>query len=1438
MVPSTFHPAVARWFERTFGTATECQQRAWPAIREQRHALIAAPTGSGKTLAAFLCAIDDLVRQGLNSGLEDAPQVVYVSPLRALSNDVQRNLMAPLAGIRDELLQSGHADVDIRTFVRTGDTPAASRALMKRHPPHIIVTTPESLYLLLTSDSSSTLLKSVRTVIVDEIHAIIGTKRGAHLSLSLERLAALTSYPLVRIGLSATQRPIEQAAAFLTGADHHGTPLPCMVIDLGHHRHRDLAIEMPRSPLEAVMSGEVWNETYDRLAELIRAHQSTLVFVNTRRLAERLARHLSERLGGEAVAAHHGSLAREQRFNAEQRLKDGKLRVLVATASLELGIDIGQVDLVCQIGTTRSISTFLQRAGRAGHAVSGTPKARLFPLSRDELVESIALLDAVRRGELDTLRLLEAPLDVLAQQIVASVAMREWDEQQLYACVHRAWPYRNLARDDFDAVVRTLAEGWSARRGRMAAYLHRDAVNGVLRARRGAKLTAVTCGGAIPDNADYEVREQPQDIFVGTVNEDFAIESSAGDIFQLGNTSWRIQRVEPGVVRVENARGQPPTIPFWFGEAPARTAELSLAVSRLLADLARQFAAAGGQDTALICGQAAAWLMAQTGVIEPAARQAVDYLWCAYQALGALPTRETPILERFFDESGGMQLVLHAPYGGRINRAWGLSLRKCFCRQFNFELQAAATEDAIVLSLGETHSFPLEEVWRYLHSASVRDLLTQAVLDAPLFNGRWRWVATVALAIPRFRGGKKVPPRLQRMRAEDLSAAVFPDQLACLENVAGRREIPNHPLVTQTLRDCLTEAMDVDALEQLLAGMEQGTVRGLARDLTAPSPLAAEILNARPYAFLDDAPLEERRTQAVINRRWWDPQSASDLSRLDPEAIAQVRAEAGPDFSSADELHDALLSYGFLTGTELPGAQTWLQDLHAARRVWRLEGRGRAPLWIAVERLPRFVALYSALTHDMAVPVEYARETWTPETALAAILRDRLQALGPVTVAQLVAPLGVPVLMVQVALVQLEAEGFVLRGRFTPGALEEEWCERRLLARIHRYTVEQLRAQIVPVSASAFLRFLFRWQHIAPESRLEGGRALAAVLGQLEGFIAPAGAWEQAILPARIRDYHLGQVDELGLSGRYGWARPVPARSAATAVRVVPVAFFSRRLMSAWRRIYAQCAPPGGTTTLSAHAMRVLEALRACGAAFTDDLIDAAGLLAAQVEDALVELIAAGRVTADSFGSLRRLARRSERRRSRRSENLAQSGRWVSLPPVTTAAPAPDELEMVTRTLLTRYGVVFRRLCEREPELPPWRLLLDCLRRLEARGEIRGGRFIAGFAGEQFALNEAVAELRHTSVSTAGVDSWVVLSAADPLNLAGLLTPGPRVPAVTAHRVLYQDGAPVACLKGGEVQYYVEVDSGATRRIRDRLVKPLISVSAHSRARHPHSRIF
>lgn len=1066
-----FHPAVAGWFTDAFSAPTDCQTQAWPAIRSGQHTLIAAPTGSGKTLAAFLAAIDHLVQQGITNGLPNTTQIVYVSPLKALSNDIQRNLEIPIVGIAKQLNRMELPAIPIRTLVRTGDTPAHVRATMRRNPPHIMVTTPETLYILLTSDGGREILRSAHTVIVDEIHAVAANKRGSHLSLSLERLDALTDDPLLRIGLSATQQPIEEVARFLVGqrVDESGRA-DCVIVDTGHMRAMDLAIDVPPSPLEAVMSNEVWAEVYDRLAELVQIHRTTLIFVNTRRMAERVARHLSERVGTENVTSHHGSLAKEQRLAAEQRLKDGELRALVATASLELGIDIGDIDLVCQLGSTRSIATFLQRAGRSGHGIDGLPKGRLFPLSRDDLIECVALLDATRRAELDRLAIPSQPLDVLAQQIVAMVACEEWTEDALYEQLRKAYPYRALKPCEFQDTVRMLADGFSTQRGRRSAYVHRDAVNRRLRPRRGARLTALTSGGAIPDSADYEVILEPTGTFIGTLNEDFAIESLPGDIFQLGNMSWKIMRIEKGRVRVEDAQGQPPNIPFWFGEAPGRTDEHSKAVSELRKGVSLRLANGDEPGTSIAPMHHAAkqWLIEELGVAASAAAQIVDYLAASQAALGVMPSQDTVVFERFFDESGGMQLVIHSPFGSRINRAWGLALRKRFCRTFNFELQAAATEDAIVISLGECHSFQLDEIAHYLHSNSARDVLVQALLDAPMFTIRWRWVASISLALPRFRSGKKIAPQLQRMQAEDLLSVVFPDQLACAENVAGEREVPDQPLVTQTIRDCLEDAMDVAGLLPVLKGIERGAIRVVSRDLTEPSPLSQEILNAKPYAFLDDAPLEERRTQAVVSRRWLDPQKAAELGILDQEAIDRVRGEAWPDVNDADELHDALMSLGFVTESEgsynkvsfsasgsdsnpstlypndrprMSARNGWawhMDQLLEERRATVLHIRSNGPvLWVAVERLPMVKAVFpgSSITPECTVPNEYSQTTWSRETATIELIRARLQGLGPVAAPALAHSVGLPVGEIEAALTALETDGSVLRGNFTPGEI-------------------------------------------------------------------------------------------------------------------------------------------------------------------------------------------------------------------------------------------------------------------------------------------------------------------------------------------------------------------------------------------------------------------
>ena len=1178
------------------------------------------------------------------------------------------------------------------------------------------------------------------------------------------------------------------------------------------------------------MSAEVWEQVHRRLAALVEQHRTTLIFVNTRRLAERVTRRLSELLGDANVAAHHGSLAKEQRLDAEQRLKNGKLKALVATASLELGIDIGDVDLVCQLGSPRSIASFLQRVGRSGHAIDGTPKGRLFPLSRDEMVECAALLDSVHRGELDRLSIPGQPLDVLAQQIVAEVATRECSEDALFALVRRAWPYRALERDTFGAIVAMLADGFNTRRGRRGALVHHDAVNRQLRGRRGARLTALTSGGTIPDNADYKVLLEPENHTVGTVNEDFAVESLTGDVFQLGNKSYKIQRVERGVVRVEDAHGMAPSIPFWLGEAPGRSDELSASVSRLRTDVAGRLHLDPTGDSVL------RWLIDDLAINPVAAEQIVDYLRAGHAALDCLPTQATIVLERFFDEAGGTQLVVHSPYGSRINRAWGLALRKRFCGKFNFEIQAAATEDNIVISLTEAHSFALGDVAHYLHSASVRTVLTQAILDSPMFTTRWRWVAGVSLALPRFRSGRKVPPQLARMGAEDLIGSVFPDQIACAENLPGEREIPDHPLVQQAIGDCLSEAMDLAGLERLLKGIESGAIRVIARDLTQPSPLALEVLSARPYAYLDDAPLEERRTQAVMARRWLAPEQASDLGRLDEAAIARVKGEAWPDAASADELHDALVWLGFMAEDEVaagPGWRDWLGELAGQKRAASVQVAG-STLWIAAERLSLCRSLWPELmtTPPISAPPGYD-QPWSSEEALVEILRGRLEGLGPVTARALALPLGLQAGDIAAGLAALEGQGFAMSGRFTQGALADEWCERRLLARIHRYTIKRLRAEIEPVAARDFLRFLFKWQRVSPDAQVEGPKTLDTIIAQLEGFGAPAGAWESEILPARLTDYRPAWLDARCLAGHATWIRLAPrnGRAAIDArpapVRTTPIALVARRHATFWRALSLPADPlrPGP------RAQAVVDFMTANGASFFDELLQHCGLLRSQLEEALAELVALGLVTSDSFDGLRALLVPSgerkpiasgRRRRRTAAAGMEESGRWSLVrQPAAIADRKLDggAIEHVARALLHRYGVVFWRLLERESSgLPPWRELLRVYRRLESSGEIRGGRFVAGFSGEQFALPEAIGLLREIR-RRPSMDEWTAVSGVDPLNLAGILTPGPRLAALAGNRLLYRDGVPAATLSGGEIRFVDPLDPATEWFARKALVR-------------------
>jgi ATP-dependent Lhr-like helicase len=1492
------HPLVAEWFTAKFGTPTEPQGQGWPHILAGRTTLISAPTGSGKTLAAFLACIDRLVRKALAGDLHDRTEVLYISPLKALGNDIQKNLEVPLGEILQMAGERGLLMPQIRTAVRTGDTLAHERRAMLKCPPHILVTTPESLYILLTAEKSRAILRDVETVIVDEIHAVADDKRGAHLTLSLERLEALTHRPPVRIGLSATQKPIEDVAHFLTG---NGRPDP-IIVNIGHRRTLDLAVEIPATLLGPIASNEMWEEIYTRIVELSEQHRSTLIFVNTRRLVERVAHHLAERIGEDNVGAHHGSLSRKLRLAAEKKLKDGQIKVLVATASLELGIDIGTVDLVIQISSPRAIAVALQRVGRSGHWRGAVPKGRFFVTTRDDVLECAALVRAIRHGDLDRLMIPDAPADVLAQQIVATCAAgsarvartllsaeiaeansavgqgfssegripfsanpedvhsgnataggtpdfststrtgvsaphepgphdQGWDEDEMFALIKRAYPYRNLSRELFDSIIEMLSEGIAARRGRYGAYIHHDRVNRKLRARRGARLAAITSGGAIPETALFNVVAEPEGIMVGTLDEDFAIESMAGDIMLLGNTSWRIRRVEgkSGRVLVEDAHGAPPTVPFWNGEAPARTEELSFHVAELRREISERLK--GISPVALSpktpqVAETIAWLAEECGLDESAASQSIQYVLEGRAVLGDVPTQSTVIAERFFDEAGGMQLVIHSPFGARINKAWGLALRKRFCRSFNFELQAAATDNGLNIALAEQHSFPLGDVFHFLNAETVQPILEQAALAAPVFGTRWRWDANRALALLRFQGGKKVPPQIQRMRSDDLLASVFPDVAACQENIVGNIQIPDHPLVKEVMKDVLTEAMDIDGLKELLRRMEDGRIRCIAVDTPVPSQFSHEILNANPYAYLDDAPLEERRARAVEMRRILPESVLEEVGKLDPAAIEQVREEAWPDVRDADELHDVLhtliafpvaCSAADHGGTGAPARPVERSSTDWQPLFDQLSAQGRAttaqigdrPYWVAAERGRAFAKLFPGV--QFAVQ-EFEVADISFDDALLACVTGWMSHLGPVTAGELGEMLGLAAPEIEKTFLRMEASGAILRGKFTHTVSrtgmsvphehlppEHEWCDRRLLARIHRLTVATLRKQIEPVTPAQFMRWLLRWQHVAPGSQVQGERATLEVLRQLQGFEIPANAWERQVLARRIADYDPKWLDQLCFTGAVGWGRlsPHPATIESSnsngtksqrrviPTSVAPITFFVREDAD-WMTPHDSIA---GAQGLSETARQVLEFLRQRGASFFADIVRAIGKLKAEIETGLWELVAGGVVTADGFDNLRSLIdpkRRAGQGSGRTTRPRHSAGRWAILH--TDSAVERDRVvEATCWMMLKRYGVVFRDLLAREANLPKWRELQIAFRRLEARGEIRGGRFVDGFTGEQFALPAAVESLRATRKIPPGVDV-VTLSAADPLNLVGVIVPGERVPAISGRTVSYRDG--------------------------------------------------
>ncbi|MDA0810517.1 MAG: helicase-related protein, partial [Planctomycetota bacterium] len=1349
--------------------------------------------------------------------------------------------------------------------------------------------------------------------------------------------------------------------------DCENTPA-CSIVDVGYSRDLDLKIEVPPSDLSAVCSTEQWGEVNERIVELINSHRSTLIFVNTRRMAERVTHQLSEILGEDQVGSHHGSLSSAIRLKTEQQLKSGELKAVVATASLELGLDVGFIDLVIQIGSPRAIATFLQRVGRSGHSLGKTPKGRLFALTRDELVESMGLIRAIRAGRLDAIPIPECPIDVLAQQIVAEVACREWSTDELFAVFRRAWPFRNLKREDFDETLRFLSEGLTDRSGRGKVYLHQDLVQKRLRTRPGARIVAASNAGAIPEVAEFRVVAQPDGVVVGTLDEDFALESHAGQIILLGNTSWRMEGVRGTDVHVTDAGGVPPTVPFWRGEAPGRTLELSEEVSRIREDIEAKLkalpetiiaswwedAGAATQSVPLALpvlsteqgevqtgtGEASGtpetttpqpdlpatqtefrrstadivkWLVQETDCSDDAARQVVNYLAAQIAAVGMVPTQKRVIFERFFDESGGMQMVVHAPFGSRVTQAWGLSMRKRFCVSFDFELQATADDDGFILSLGPQHSFPLESMFPMLTSENAQRLLEQAILYIPMFQIRWRWNANRALLVPRRDKGKRIPPALQRFRADDLLTSVFPLLTGCQENVVGELKLPDHILLRQTMDDCLTEALDIDGLVDVLRQVEAGGIEFVARDTREPSPFSYELLNSNPYAFLDGGELPERRARAVSTRRTLTVDSVKDLGRLDPLAIDQVTGEATPVVRNADELHDVLLTRIVVPDDEMEDWRGWLEELVQQRRATSTTTTDGVTVWAAAERIPAVLAMFpdSKLQPEIQVP-DGVRLEWNDVDGRVASMRGLLETSGPLTHEEAARRTGTKPNQAFAALEALEGEGVVLRGKFretrivsettsrscepkalasgigqdkiTPGPEasaygsksgceadpQVEWCHRRLLSRIHRLTMQGLRQQIQPVSPDVFLRFLTHHHGLTSKTRRAGVNGLFEVVSLLQGYDLAAVCWERDILPARVEGYRSAWLDELCLSGEVAWGRLFPpkreADSPALLTRVVPVSLFLRSDLG-W--LTAEAATEE-EDAMSAAAREILDTIKSRGAVFASDLQQQLGVRSGELNDALGELVSRGRIAADGFGGLRSLlqskqptpsvSRRSGLARTRNS--AGNTGRWsvwqrqietgeeTKRREKQSSTDEENPVEQWAWQLLRRWGVVFRDLLEREAGTPRWWELLQVYRRLEARGEIRGGRFVTGVAGEQFALGDTVKRLRQlrdatpdrgnraisktvsiregflssdvvpnvqkAELATGAVDSGspdqaaqsispsdelVIISAADPLNLVGIITKHSRVPAAAHNRVAMLNGKPIAALINGEVSF-------------------------------------
>ncbi len=1335
-----FHSAVERWFREAFARPTRAQELAWPAIAWGQDVLLVAPTGSGKTLATFLALLDRLVRE---PRAEPGVRVLYVSPLKALNNDIHRNLELPLVGIAQAARELGLEIPEIRTAVRTGDTLANERHRMTRKPPHILITTPESLYLILTSPRAREMLRTVEHVIVDEIHAVAGTKRGAHLALSLERLAHLAARDFQRIGLSATQRPLERIAEFLGGGR------PVTIVDAGQQKAMELRVESPIEDFAAISGDEnPWATIEPWLLAQIHQHQTTLVFVNNRRSAERLTAHLNGLAGERIARAHHGSMSREERYEIEAQLKAGQLRAVVATGSLELGIDIGSVDLVICVESPRGIAKGLQRVGRSGHLVGETSHGKIVPKWRGDLVECAAVAKGMAEADVEPTRIVRNPLDVLAQQIVAMSAVDEWTEDELYGLVRRAWSFRDVSRGHFEAVLGMLSGKYPAEEfGELRPRIVWDKQNHLIRGRPGALRLATISGGTIPDRGLYPVYHQTRNAKLGELDEENVNELRTGDVILLGASTWKISDITPQKVLVVDGQGAAPTVPFWKGDAIGRTYELGVRVAQLYEETTRRQDEPGAIE----------WLKREYSLDDNSAVNLLEYVRQQHAAVG-LPGPKRVVVETYTDELGDRRIVLHAPFGRMVLTPWTHALVEAICRDGACG-DVSITDDGVMIRFPEQDRRPPLDLLRRVTRANVDALLLANLSRSRLFAARFRENAQRALLLPRRGPGMRTPLWLQRLRAADLLEVA--------------RKFDDFPIVHETIREILEDWFDLPRLREILKGIEEGEIEVVLREVEQPSPFATALAVSLLTGMIEEGDRQQpefRQVMLQLDRALLrDLLGTTSLRELlDPAAIAEMEARlqrTAPEWraKNKDEVEDLLVRLGDLSVEEVVertegDAETWLRELEEARRIRRLRN-GR---WAFEEE-----------SRDRA-----------------SLVRRHLATHGPVTRAELEARFLFGVADV---LDDLEREQLIVSGEFTRGRTEIEYVDGRVLEEIHRLTLSRLRKEIEARDPATYTRFLLRWHGVTQRDR-----EVADVLEQLQGVWLPVEVWERDVVPARVPGYKTSDLDQACASGEFVWVARKGGPSAQPRV-----AFFRRDDLA---HLFEPAALPD-TTELG---KKILEALRARGAVFLAGVASAIGAPAHETLDALWDLVWAGLVTNDAFDPLRHapkpgelteernLTRRDASREARHRAirtTKAGAGRWSLLLPARAPVEKRARAEAWARVLLERHGVLAYEHFEKEETPVPWALVSDVLRRWEMRGEARRGYFVEGFEGMQFAHPAAVERLRDPGDDTA----MRLVATMDPANPYGsaLPSPGEGFARIPGTYLVFEGGQPVLRVDAG-----------------------------------------